>query len=131
MDLPHQIELTKKAIEQLKLIFAKDYTIQDKQLRVQIEAKGCDGFTYSIGFTQKLEKDVEIPLAGLAPHKVLLDPFSAFYLKHAIIDYHIDPESHQEGLIVINLDEKNFRGKFFKNNDHLVPHHLKPDNCPS
>jgi iron-sulfur cluster assembly protein len=54
-------------------------------LRVAIQGGGCSGFQYGLGFDSgATEGDVELHLHGVP---VVVDPFSAPYLRGASIDY--------------------------------------------
>jgi iron-sulfur cluster assembly protein len=54
-------------------------------LRVAIQGGGCSGFQYGLGFDRGgVEGDHEFELHGV---QVVVDPFSAPYLKGAEIDY--------------------------------------------
>src|SRR3954454_10088685 len=54
-------------------------------LRVAIEGDGCSGFQYGLGFDRgHAEGDLEFEMHGV---QVVVDPFSAPYLKGAEVDY--------------------------------------------
>jgi iron-sulfur cluster assembly accessory protein len=54
-------------------------------LRVAIEGGGCSGFQYGLGFDRgAVEGDLEFVCEGV---NVVVDPFSAPYLRGASIDY--------------------------------------------
>jgi iron-sulfur cluster assembly accessory protein len=54
-------------------------------LRVAIEGGGCSGFQYGLGFDRgPVEGDLEFVCEGV---NVVVDPFSAPYLRGASIDY--------------------------------------------
>jgi iron-sulfur cluster assembly protein len=54
-------------------------------LRVAVQGGGCSGFEYALGFDRTaLEGDLEAQSHGV---DVVVDPFSAPYLKGASIDY--------------------------------------------
>ena len=54
-------------------------------LRVAIEGGGCSGFQYGLGFDHGAQEgDLEFEQEGV---KVVVDPFSAPYLKGATVDY--------------------------------------------
>ncbi|TML17425.1 MAG: iron-sulfur cluster insertion protein ErpA, partial [Actinobacteria bacterium] len=54
-------------------------------LRVAIQGGGCSGFQYGLGFDRgAAEGDYEFEMHGV---QVVVDPFSAPYLKGAEIDY--------------------------------------------
>ena len=54
-------------------------------LRVAIEGGGCSGFQYGLGFDRgAVEGDHEYEVEGV---RVVVDPFSAPYLRGATVDY--------------------------------------------
>jgi iron-sulfur cluster assembly accessory protein len=53
-------------------------------LRVAIQGGGCSGFQYGLGFDNVAEGDVELELEGVP---VVVDPFSAPYLRGTTIDF--------------------------------------------
>jgi iron-sulfur cluster assembly accessory protein len=113
-----QIDLTGSAREQIKLIQENDYTIAEKVFRLVIGGKGCDGFTYEMGFSEVLPDD--IPLHFGTEVTLYVDPFTAFYCKEGTLDFVILPDQNQEGFTFTNKNEHLYHGKFFKG-DNLVP----------
>ena len=53
-------------------------------LRVAIQGGGCSGFQYGLGFDTVADGDVELSLEGVP---VVVDPFSAPYLRGTTIDF--------------------------------------------
>jgi iron-sulfur cluster assembly accessory protein len=54
-------------------------------LRVAIEGGGCSGFQYGLGFDRgAADGDTEYEVEGV---RVVVDPFSAPYLRGATVDY--------------------------------------------
>jgi iron-sulfur cluster assembly protein len=54
-------------------------------LRLAIQGGGCSGFQYGLGFDAgSAEGDIELELEGV---RVVVDPFSAPYLRGATIDF--------------------------------------------
>jgi iron-sulfur cluster assembly accessory protein len=53
-------------------------------LRVAIQGGGCSGFQYGLGFDTAAEGDVQLELEGVP---VVVDPFSAPYLRGTTIDF--------------------------------------------
>jgi iron-sulfur cluster assembly accessory protein len=53
-------------------------------LRVAIQGGGCSGFQYGLGFDTVAEGDVQLELEGVP---VVVDPFSAPYLRGTTIDF--------------------------------------------
>jgi iron-sulfur cluster insertion protein len=108
---PLQIEVTDRALAQIKLILENDYTLTDKTLRISIDGKGCNGFDYAIGFDKKFENDKVIDQGDF---QIVLDPFASHYCNQGELDYLFDIANDVEGFIFTNKNEKNYRGKFFK-----------------
>ncbi len=53
-------------------------------LRVAIQGGGCSGFQYGLGFDNVADGDVQLELEGVP---VVVDPFSAPYLRGTTIDF--------------------------------------------
>ena len=115
-----KINFTRKAQEQLKLIREHDYTLEGQYFRLKIDGKGCNGFEYALGFTPKFSEDIEFPIIG-TEDIMLIDSFTAHYCDQGEIDFLCDPENEQEGFYYTNPREKEYRGKFFKNEEKLPP----------
>jgi len=105
------ILLTDRAMEQIKLIQANDYTLKGPYFRISINGKECDGFRYALGFDQKNADDFEIERNKV---KIVLDPFAATYCKSGMIDYVFEPDTNLEGFQFTNYAEEEYHGKFFK-----------------
>jgi len=112
------IELTDSALQQIKLIQQLDYTLSGLSFRVKIGGKGCGGFTYETGFSEKLSDDLVLNCAGV---EILMDPFTAHYSQQCRIDFRLDPEANDEGFVVENFAGDRYRGKFFKDPTLLPP----------
>jgi iron-sulfur cluster assembly accessory protein len=77
------VSLTPAAAEKIRGLMAEETDVS--VLRVAIEGGGCSGFQYGLGFDRgALEGDVEFECEGV---KVVVDPFSAPYLRGASVDY--------------------------------------------
>lgn len=122
-----QVELTEKAQWQLANMLEHDPYTQEKVLRLSIDGKGCDGFTYAIGFTAVNDKDlvqkIIIESYDLSPTEltIAMDPFAAYYLQDVLIDYYFDIEQDCDGLIVENREQKQYHGKFWRKDKGLTP----------
>lgn len=114
------IIITPSAAKQIKLISENDYTLEGQYLRIKISGKECDGFTYQIGFTHK-EKDDHIIERNVDSYQyhLLMDRFTAFYTQESTLDFIQDEK--KEGFVIINHQQKNHRGKFYKNESLLPP----------
>ncbi len=53
----YKIFLTEAAFMQAHTMLEHDYTLEGLQFRLKIGGKGCDGFTYETGFSEKHEDD--------------------------------------------------------------------------
>jgi len=122
------LEMANEALQQIVLIQENDYTLEGMVFRVKVSGKGCHGFDYSCGFTEPLENDLVYEFQfndqQVAVH---LDPFADFYLKNAKVDFSFNPKAAEDGFLVTNFDQKEFEGKFFKNDEAKVPEHLRQD----
>ena len=117
----HKIKLTESAQMQMSLILENDFTLSGKYLRVLVSGKGCDGFTYSVGFTDLANDDVIIRSESSMNLELIMDPFTAFYLKNGVVDYVQDFANNNEGFVIENLNQKEFSGKFWKQAPEKVP----------
>ena len=79
------VTLTERAAEKVKGLMAQEPAGSADVLRVAIQGGGCGGFEYALGFDRAAaEGDHVVDLAGVT---VVVDPYSAPYLKGASIDY--------------------------------------------
>ena len=79
------LSLTAAAAAKVKQLMAEEPEGEAAVLRVAIQGGGCSGFQYGLGFDRgSQEGDLELQLHGVP---VVVDPFSAPYLKGAEIDY--------------------------------------------
>ncbi len=113
-----EVTLTDMALSQLKLILENDFTLKGKYFRLLISGKGCEGFSYSVGFTDWNDDDMLIKVKSsnneLIDLQIIMDPFTAFYLQKCSVDYIEDFANNNEGFIVENENQKKFSGKFWK-----------------
>lgn len=105
------IEITPDALRQIKVIKQNDFTLENHYFRVQISGKGCDGFTYDLGFDEEKKQDKILEIQGF---KILMQPFVYKYCKDITIDYHFNPDSGAEGFSLVNHNQDEYKGKFFK-----------------
>jgi iron-sulfur cluster assembly protein len=77
------ISLTPVAAAKVKELLAEE-SDDTLVLRVAIQGGGCSGFQYGLGFDTIAEGDVELTLEGVP---VVVDPFSAPYLRGTTIDF--------------------------------------------
>ncbi len=77
------ITLTDNAARQIKTLRAGDET-KGKPLRVYVEAGGCSGMQYGMGFDDQKPDDEVIQQDGV---EVVIDPMSANFMQGSVIDY--------------------------------------------
>jgi len=77
------ISLTESAADKVKELMAEEDEVA--VLRVAVQGGGCSGFEYALGFDRSAQEgDHELTLHGV---DVVVDPFSAPYLRGAQIDF--------------------------------------------
>jgi iron-sulfur cluster assembly accessory protein len=77
------ISLTPSAAEEVKSMLTQPEN-SGKILRVYVEQGGCSGMQYSMVFDEKRPDDFYTEMHGAA---VLVDPFSAKYLRGTVVDF--------------------------------------------
>src|ERR1041384_7215333 len=77
------VGLTEKAAEEVKSLLEKPGNA-GKTLRVYVEQGGCSGMQYSMIFDEQRADDFSSVMHGVS---VLVDPFSAQYIRGAIVDF--------------------------------------------
>ncbi len=78
-------------------------------LRLYVEGKGCDGFTYGVSFDPSAEDDLSFHIGHIT---CIIDPQSLVFCKGSSIDW-VDDE-RGTGFLVENPNQRKFRGKFYK-----------------
>jgi iron-sulfur cluster assembly protein len=78
------VRLTESAADYVKTLLAQQKENAGKALRVFVEGGGCSGMQYGMVFDEKRDDDFSAELHGVA---VLVDPFSANYLRGSVIDF--------------------------------------------
>jgi iron-sulfur cluster assembly protein len=82
-DAGEVVSLTAAAAAKIRDLMAEEADVS--VLRVAIEGGGCSGFQYGLGFDRAAaEGDLEFECEGVT---VVVDPFSAPYLRGATVDY--------------------------------------------
>ena len=77
------VSLTPTAAEKIRELMAEDG--ESSVLRVAIQGGGCSGFQYGLGFDAgPVDDDETLELHGVT---IVIDPYSAPYLKGATIDF--------------------------------------------
>src|SRR6476620_7807492 len=77
------IRLTDNAAGEVKSMLQKPEN-SGKLLRVYVEKGGCSGMQYSMVFDEKRPDDLAGEMHGVS---VLVDPFSAQYIRGAVVDF--------------------------------------------
>jgi iron-sulfur cluster assembly protein len=78
------LSLTPVAAAKVRDLLAEEPDGDALVLRVAIQGGGCSGFQYGLGFDSVAEGDIELELEGVP---VVVDPFSAPYLRGTTIDF--------------------------------------------
>ena len=78
------VSLTESAVDHVRTLLGKEKDTIGKALRVFVENGGCSGMQYSMVFDERRGDDVSAEFHGVS---VLVDPFSANYLRGSVIDY--------------------------------------------
>lgn len=116
-----EIDVSNAALSQIKLIQENDYTVQGKVFRLKIGGKGCDGFTYELGFSDQLSDDIILDFETVS---IIIDPFAFHYCKDGYIDFLLNPKTNEDGFVFVNKNEDKYHGKFFKD-DSMTPNFSK------
>lgn len=115
------ITLSQAALDQFNLIFQNDFTLKGKVIRLSIDGKKCEGFLYAVGFSEAHNDDYIVKVKDLVT-PIHLDPFCAYYLSEAFIEFAQDQYTHEDGFIITNLNQDKFQKKFWlSNKDSLLP----------
>ncbi len=99
------VQISEKAIEQIKQICSKEVDLQHKGLRLAVVGGGCSGLSYKIEFSPLKEKDYVIDLGFV---KVIVDPKSSIYLKGITLDFQDGLDG--KGFVFDNPNAKNTCG---------------------
>jgi iron-sulfur cluster insertion protein len=79
------INITDKAVKEIKRIQSTDPAASNAMLRVMVSGGGCSGMQYGFEFDEQ-EQDGDTCVENLGV-KLLIDPMSVQYLTGAEIDY--------------------------------------------
>ena len=78
------VHLTESAASHVRALLANERENAGKSLRVFVEGGGCSGMQYGLVFDDKRDDDFSTECYGVS---VLVDPFSANYLRGAVVDF--------------------------------------------
>ena len=78
------VQVTESAANEIRSMLAKEPGNTGKGLRVYVEAGGCSGMQYGMVFDEKRQDDLAAEYHGVS---VVVDPFSANYLRGSLIDF--------------------------------------------
>lgn len=78
------VSITENAAAEMKAMLAKEADPDKKGLRVYVEQGGCSGMQYGMVFDEPREGDTALEQHGV---RVLVDAFSADYLRGTVIDF--------------------------------------------
>ena len=79
------LTVTEDAAKQVGVVRSKEPENSTKTLRLFVEEGGCSGLQYGMVFDEKRDDDLALEFFG---ETVLVDNFSANYLRGAVVDYH-------------------------------------------
>src|SRR6058998_1524869 len=77
------VTLTESAAEEIRSLLQKPEN-SGKALRLYVEQGGCSGMQYSMTFDEERADDLKTLMHGVS---VLMDPFSAQYMRGATVDF--------------------------------------------
>jgi iron-sulfur cluster assembly accessory protein len=78
------VSLTESAAAQVRHLLATEPDNAGKTLRIYVESGGCSGMQYGMTFDERRPDDRADEFFGI---NVLVDPFSAEYLRGTVVDF--------------------------------------------
>lgn len=99
------IQITDKAQDQIRAIFANEQSSESGGLRLAVIGGGCSGLQYKIEFSPRKEKDNILTYDGF---EVFIDPKSSIYLKGIVLDF--KDGLNGKGFVFDNPNAKNTCG---------------------
>jgi iron-sulfur cluster assembly protein len=78
------VKLTESAAKQIKEMVSSEKENAGKVLRVYVESGGCSGLQYGMVFDEKRADDL---VASFHDVSVVVDPFSANYVRGSVVDF--------------------------------------------
>ena len=79
------IQLTERAVQELRRIITEQGLPEGTALRVGVKGGGCSGFSYTLGFDDKINPTDQIN--EVEDVKVVCDPKSFLYLNGTTVDF--------------------------------------------
>ncbi len=99
------IDITPKALDEIRNISANENADGKKGLRLAVTGGGCSGLSYKIEFGEEKPKDNILNYDGI---RVLVDPKSLIYLKGIVLDF--KDGLNGKGFVFDNPNAKNTCG---------------------
>lgn len=99
------LEITPKALDQIKVIRDSEDRSDTVALRLGVVGGGCSGLSYKIDFDEPKEKDHVLDFSG---ERVVIDLKSAIYLKGIILDF--KDGLNGKGFVFVNPNASNTCG---------------------
>ena len=78
------VSVTESAAKEIQSMLTREKENAGKALRVYVEGGGCSGMQYGMVFDEKRPDDITHDFHGVS---VLVDPFSANYLRGSVVDF--------------------------------------------
>jgi iron-sulfur cluster assembly protein len=82
---PSPVQLTERAIFEIKKILTAQELPEGYALRVGVKGGGCSGMSYVLGFDKRRDHDTVLDVEGIA---VYMDRRHGLYLMDVTVDYH-------------------------------------------
>ena len=106
------VSLSEAAVRQIPVLQAANPDFREKDLRLYLDGKGCDGFYYGVTFDDSQPADMHFPTSGGVD--LVVDSQTLQFTDGSHIDW-ID-DDRGRGFLVENPNQHYFRGKFYKQN---------------
>lgn len=84
LEMEAVIRMTESAAAQVKSLMTAEKENAGKPLRLYVEGGGCSGMQYGMVFDEKRTDDLVSEFHGVS---VVIDPFSAKYLRGSVVDF--------------------------------------------
>ncbi len=108
-ETPVGISLSQEALTEAKRLASENPDFANLPLRLYLDGKGCDGFTYGVTFDQESEKDFVFVEGDIT---IVVDLDTLQFTDGSHIEW-VDDE-RGTGFLVNNPKQNSFRGKFYK-----------------